>query len=262
MTEIYDCNLHSPRRQGWDLREWEAFRNDEELKSFTRGNVIHFSDDPFPLRHFCELVSDDARFRVVAALDPKEKRIEALTEEAIFAGCVGIKLHPRRFQHNLDHPGVEKLIRVAQTHRLPVLICSFPDGSWGRLRLELEDFAKLADAHPDLNFVWMHSGGHKIIDAVFLAKRRPNVILDLSFLVNYFPFGPVADAISFAIWSMRGRRMIFGSDYPEFSTTSAMNALRGHLQRIPNDKVELVDVESVVYRTAVSLFTPSESFGA
>jgi predicted TIM-barrel fold metal-dependent hydrolase len=141
-----------------------------------------------------------------------KKHIAATVKTGKMAGAVALKIHPRLQRTNLEANKVHYLVHLAEELDLPVIICSFNDGSWGRFGLTNDQFLKLADNFPDVKFLWAHAGGHNVLDFMFMARRTSNVYLDSSFTQSYFFKGSVLEDLNYASESLPNRFM-FGTDF-------------------------------------------------
>ena len=105
----------------------------------------------------------------------------------------------------------------AMKRRIPVVLDAFPDGLALRNHFNPNEYAKLACLYSDVKFVITHMGGHKVLDFLMLAKRQPNMYFDCSFSPMYYRGSGVPYDIAYAIKSLNYRRVMYGSDYPEFA---------------------------------------------
>jgi predicted TIM-barrel fold metal-dependent hydrolase len=123
-------------------------------------------------------------------------------------GLIGLgELSPHSQHVTADAPALHELLALAGELKLPVNLHvtdpvsrPFP----GRVETPLEDFVRLARAHPRVTFILAHWGGGLDIAGL------PNVMLDTS--ASPLLYG--AD-----VWARVGRevpaeRVLFGSDYP------------------------------------------------
>ena len=99
--------------------------------------------------------------------------------------------------------------------KLPVIADCFPDGKNLYLGNTPNAFARLAEKLPDLKIAIGHAGGHKVLDALMVAKYYKNVYLDLSYTLLYYRDSSVLNDIAYAIKSIRAERIFWGTDYPE-----------------------------------------------
>ena len=117
-----------------------------------------------------------------------------------------------------------QIAQIAQDFNLPIIVCSFDDGSWPRFGLNAEQFLTLADKFPNVKFLWAHSGGYRILDFMFMARRTHNVYLDSSYTQTYFFKGSVLSNLNYAIESLPSRFM-FGSDFENLIYKDEVNKL-------------------------------------
>ncbi|MGK5093308.1 amidohydrolase family protein [Deltaproteobacteria bacterium TL4] len=143
----------------------------------------------------------------------------ALNEIAHYAkyGVSGIKLHPRLHQYSVEHPACIEAVQLAGVLGLPVMICGFMD--WLNLKLNNspEAYGRLAELASQTRIALGHAGGHRILDCLMIAKACPNLYLDLSFSLLYFRQSHLPQDIGYAIQSLKGKRIFWGSDYPDRS---------------------------------------------
>jgi predicted TIM-barrel fold metal-dependent hydrolase len=117
-------------------------------------------------------------------------------------GFKGLKLHPitESFQANdeIVHPLMEEAVRL----RIPVQIHSHQPGSQPAL------IGDLADRFPDATIIMAHMGMALYKDAIFVARKCPNVVLETS-------AQPWTHRICRTVIDNVGpERLVFGSDAP------------------------------------------------
>jgi len=147
-------------------------------------------------------------------------------------GFIGLKLHPRLQEHQVDSKATVKLVRFAGELGVPVLIDAFPDGTHLTQGFDALRYAALARACSDTRIVWAHMGGHHVLDFMMLAKRLPNVYMDMSYSLLYYRSSAVIMNMVYAMRSMRFDRIFYGSDYPDRalgeSLKSSLEVLRAN----------------------------------
>ena len=79
----------------------------------------------------------------------------------------------------------------------------------------ISDYAKLAQEFPKIRFIFAHMGGLRVLDFMLVAKRLPNVYMDLSYTLLYFRGSSVTKDLLYSVKSMRGNKIFYGSDYPD-----------------------------------------------
>lgn len=191
-----------------------------DVDGTTRGSEEHLGDLEavggrsvvFPLhvttgyeaenrRVLAECALAPERLTPFARLDPKIEDVGAAAADALAAGAMGFKLHPRSEGFRLDHPGVDAIASVAAATRAPVLIhAGLGVGSFG------PTITALAERHRECPIVLAHAA---ISDLSWLWEEvpaHPNLFFDTSWwnpgdLIALFSLVPPG-------------RILFGSDAP------------------------------------------------
>lgn len=157
----------------------------------------------------------DGFFEVFPAINPMLSDARETLEAYKAAGASGLKLHPRLHAYHVGEKACAELVAAAGDLNMPVIICAFPDGLSLRLGNDAKSFALLAEAAPDTRIAIGHAGGHHILDFMMVAKAYPNLYLDVSFSPVYYMGSTIPPDIAYAIRNVRGRRVFWGTDYPD-----------------------------------------------
>lgn len=155
-------------------------------------------------------------FHLFPGLNPQNGKYLAKIKLYKDLGARGIKFHPRLHNYKIDgNKSLETYVRAAGKQEMPVIICGFPDGINLMLSNYPESFGRLATRCPETKILMAHAGGHRIIDSMMVMKRCENLYLDLSFTLLYYRGSNVMDNIKYVINSCKGKRILWGTDYPD-----------------------------------------------
>jgi len=201
-----------------------------DLNNIEKLLLISLKNEPWTYKDFCKEIDRLNGVYYVREIDPTENYKKVLNE-IIASKASGIKLHPRLRNFNLKNKNIYKIIERCEKLNLDlVVICAFWDGEWNKYNLSENQYADLADTFQNQKFLWAHSGGHKILDFMFMARRRHNVFLDSSFTQNYFFSGSVFSDLIYSINSLPNK-FIFGSDFENLDYKKTLNLLVNKLKK-------------------------------
>lgn len=138
-------------------------------------------------------------------------------------GARGLKLHPVMQGIAADDPQVFRLCEEYASYRLPLILHSGLTGRekrWQKQRrfASLEFFQPLAEYYSQFPLILAHAGISQFHLALTLAKRYEHIYLELS--------GQPAQHIQQALASLGSERLLFGSDWPFWSQTLPLQAVR------------------------------------
>jgi len=153
------------------------------------------------------------------------RELDRLDAALADARAVGVKLYPGYFPYTAQHAVYEPVYDLAAQHRVPVVVHggeTFVYGGDDALA-HPQHVDAAAGAHPALTFVLAHMGYPWVAEAAAAARRRSNIVIELSGLVE----GGAA-AVEVArhdredVDLLRGElsrfgdydRVIFGTDWP------------------------------------------------
>jgi predicted TIM-barrel fold metal-dependent hydrolase len=175
-----------------------------------------------------DLVIEEAKkyndfFCVFPSVNPVSSSACPGLERLRASGAWGLKLHPRLHGYRLDSKECLALLGVAGKLKMPVMVDCFPDGRSIALGNTPDAFASLAERLPDLRIALGHSGGHRILDALMVAKYFKNIYLDLSYTLLYYRNSSVIKDIAYAIENIKAERIFWGSDYPDRGYEETVN---------------------------------------
>lgn len=137
-------------------------------------------------------------------LNPGAPEAAYLLEKAILEwGFQGLKLHPYGYRQPPDSTETVNLLKIAARLGIPTLFhCGDEEHTFP---LQIERAARLC---PDAIMILGHMGGYfHVHDAISVAERNPNVILETSAM-------PRPQYIKEAVEVIGPDRVIFGSDGP------------------------------------------------
>ena len=259
--KIFDSTIHSPDAAGWTLSQLDDVISSLEVNNVTAGNVIYFlSRDNVGLETFIQRASSSGVLGVVVCVNPLDlSELESINQE-ISSDLVGLKLHPRVHSHDLSPGSVNKFFDATLDFGLPYYLCTFDDGTWGQIGIEVNDFVRLSRTYPSADFIWAHSGGHRIMETMMAARRLKNVFLESSFTPNYFRFGTVRMDFAYALWSYPRGRWLFGSDSPSFSQEEAIETVRQIYQEVPELTSDSSEFFSFTWENSMRLFGKTHVF--
>jgi predicted TIM-barrel fold metal-dependent hydrolase len=153
-----------------------------------------------------------------ASVDPNNKDAPERLEDYIENyELKGLKLHPRIQNFCPNDPKIYPLIETAARLDLPIIIDTLPYGPQlikNNLPLLIDE---LAQAIPSAKIIMAHMGGHRLLDAMTVARVNKNVYLDLSYTLLYFQESSVGNDIEFVIKKIGSEKVIYGSDHPQFN---------------------------------------------
>ncbi|NLV74671.1 MAG: amidohydrolase family protein [Chloroflexi bacterium] len=153
-------------------------------------------------------------------------------------GMVGLKFHPSGHRYPLDGPNYAPALEFAAERRLMVL-----SHTWEGPFNSVAEVTKVAEAYPTLDLILGHSIYGEWDGAIALAKRLPNVYLELTAayaangIIEKMSAGGVTD------------KVVFGCDLPWFDPHYAIGCII--FARISESERRMI-----LRETALRLITP------
>lgn len=145
-------------------------------------------------------------FGSVHPFDPGfERRLDA--QKAM--GARGVKIHPAVQLVRADHPRAMAVYRACGARSLPVLIHCGPvdiEKDLSRRMSQLVHYERAVAECPETTFFLGHSGAMQMEEALRLAKRYPNVVLEMS--------GQSLPNVRRILDEADDGRVVYGSDWP------------------------------------------------
>ena len=168
-------------------------------------------------------------------------------------GLVGLKLHPRLCGWNEDSKEVYKVLEAASNLNMPVMLDTMLYTRNHIPKRPAHDvLAEWAFAFPELTLILAHAGCHRIMDAFEVAKCFPNIYLDISFLIEKYKGSALLLDIGYVMDHL-DQRIIYGSDFPEFSIGTYLETAKSLVANRPNcDQTSIFGYNVMkVYRTTI-----------
>jgi predicted TIM-barrel fold metal-dependent hydrolase len=214
---IIDAHLHlDDRIEGPAIVAASQLNDALAAAGIARGIVLHLEMQRWPVEEFAEAIAACDRLEGLINVHPDHPNAERDLRNGLEKlGFIGLKLHPRLQHFDVDSAPTKRLVAAAGEMGAPVLVDAFPDGDWLMQGFNPLSFADLAKSCPNTRIILGHFGGHHCIDVMMLAKRLPNVHVDLSFSWLYYRGSAVPMNLAYCCRSMRYERIFYGSDYPD-----------------------------------------------
>lgn len=248
---MIDGHGHLDPKRG-DCREAMKYLHQEAQACGVTGMILL---NLLKLKHTNDEVRDNAKvygsfFRVFPTFHPDDSTAISELQRLKKVGVSGLKLHPMLDNYSVLNPKSVDLIKAAGDLGLPVLIDAFP---WGKNQLlgnVPEAFAHLAELAPHTRIAIAHAGGHRILDALMVAKNYKNIYLDFTLTLLYYRGSTVLQDMAYAVSCLRGERIFWGTDYPDREYQETV-----HLTREEFAKWNLsADVQQKIYTGNVKQF--------
>lgn len=212
---IIDAHLHlDDRKCGSAMDAVKRLAAEMQTCGVGHAIVLHLLWQPWTVEEVASALATEPTLTGFINVDPRSPTSLADLEHGVKLGFRGLKLHPRIQNYRPDSEACVALVQHAGALGLPVLLDCFPDGDWLMAGLNLLQYATLARACPQTKIIVAHAGGHHCIDLLMLAKRIPNLWMDVSYSLLYYE-SPVVDALFYCMKSIRYERVNFGTDYPD-----------------------------------------------
>ncbi len=231
---VIDTHLHLDEAvEGDASAAVDALAQALDAADIQRGVLLQLNMQRWPQADVGAAVNRHKNLIAFANVHPFDSDCNAQLSRAIEVhGYSGLKLHPRLQAYPVNHPKTQGLVQHAGTLGVPVIADAFPDGEWLLQGQSMLDFGRLARACPDTNIVAAHIGGHEVLQLTMVAKRCPNLFVDVSFSLLYYRGSSVPADICYALRSLRFKKVFYGSDYPDRGLTetldSSVTLLREH----------------------------------
>jgi predicted TIM-barrel fold metal-dependent hydrolase len=220
---LWDVHAHLGDDADGTSQTWPELVARMDAHGIEHSNVFTFARDD--LAGFRE-----ANDEVIAAARASNGRLvpyarahpepgdEVELRRALAAGARGVKLHPLRGRFGFDDPGVERAVRVAHEHAVPVLLHA------GRgVDPYAATIAGLLRRYPDAPLILAHCAMSDLHDVAERTAGLPNLVLDTS-LWNPLEVQVLASEVP-------PERLVFGTDAPYYDPLSVLAKLVLPLRR-------------------------------
>ncbi len=240
---MIDGHCHLDKRLGTSFNAVQTLYG-EAMRVGVKGIILlNLPEEGF----FNEKVIEEAKhfdgfFRVFPLLNPKESGVLENINRLKNLGASGVKLHPRIHGYRIDCEECAALVCRAGELGLPVMMDGFPDGKNIAIGNLPESFARLAEKVPSARIAIGHAGGHRLLDALMVAKYFKNLYLDLSYTLLYYRNASISSDIAYAIKSIRGERIFWGSDYPDRPYSETVSLSLAEFKKMNLAKAHLLPV--------------------
>jgi len=183
------------------------------------------------------------RFVPIGSINPTacgdERAVDRSIAELADAGFAGLKLHPRLNGYDPLDEQVVTAIRAAGEHKLVVFLDTLFRQP-GRATLNALDVVDtLAVRCPSSSLVLLHGGGPHVLAMSEVVAAHANLTLDISFTALRYAGSSVDDDLRYLLRTF-DRRMIAGSDFPEYVPTQIRERIESLADGLPAEKRENV----------------------
>lgn len=247
---IIDAHVHLDDRNG--VSAAVAARDlASQMKDSGIGHAValHLLWQPWSVEEFASAIAGHEEITGFVNIDPLCSAALNDLERGRNLGFSGVKLHPRMQKYRPDDARCVALVRAAGELGMPVLLDCFPDGDWLLSGLSLLQYANLARQSPRTTIIVAHAAGHHCLDLLMIAKRVPNMWMDISYSLLYYE-SPVVDALFYLMKSMRYERVMFGTDFPDRSLRVSVDR---SLELFDRFAVESDAAEKILWKNAVTM---------
>lgn len=143
------------------------------------------------------------------SVHPFDPRFERRLDQQKAMGARGVKIHPAVQLVRPDHPRAMKVYRACGARNLPVLIHCGPvdiEKDLSRKMSQLHLYERAVAEVPETTFFLGHSGAMQMEEGLLLAKKYPNVVLEMS--------GQSLPNVRRILDEAPPERIVYGSDWP------------------------------------------------
>jgi hypothetical protein len=181
-----------------------------------------------------EVARENPLLEVLVSVDPTVLDARVLVDhlhQLAGNGVRGVKLHPVSQGFRPDDPRLESIYGTCQAAGLVVLSHSGPGHHQGA-SAQPGEFVPVLEKWPDLRLVLAHLGGAAWRETAAVAAAYPNVVFDLSEIIEWAgaPHAPSAGELAALIQTIGADRVMLGSDFPWYDparTADRVMALPG-----------------------------------
>jgi predicted TIM-barrel fold metal-dependent hydrolase len=194
--------------------------------------------------NFLEVARTREELVSLGSVHPFARDVRGKLERQKALGARGIKFHPAVQLVPPDHPRALDLFRLCGELGLPVLSHCGPVGIEARLSRrfsQVRRFIRAIDESPGTTFILGHAGALQMEEALAIARRHPNVYLEIA--------SQSLPNVKTILDQAPGERVLFGSDWPFYH------------QAIPLAKVLLATEGRPALRRRVLWENATELFG-
>jgi predicted TIM-barrel fold metal-dependent hydrolase len=176
------------------------------------------------------------RFVPIGSINPAALGSEGEIADAVALlakqGCAGLKLHPRLNGYDPLHVKVIRALRVAGDAGLIVFLDTLFRQAERATRNAPDLIDALAVAAPHTKIVLLHGGGSQVLAVSEVVAAHPNLVLDLSFTIHRFSGSSMDDDLRFLLRTF-DRRMVVGSDFPEYEPLATRDRVHQLCEGLP-----------------------------
>jgi len=173
-----------------------------------------------------------------AGYETEHEAVRAFKDQLQGGSFRVLKLHPRLNRYDpLDPRSLAILEELASWEvPLPVWLDSLLYYKGGSLQKSLVDtIHEIVGRFQTINFVILHAGGSWALQLAEAIRDCQNTFLDISFTLCRYRNSSVWTDLRFLIETF-DRRIVFGSDFPEFGTSQALDYFRDLTAGISTEK--------------------------
>jgi len=244
----FDSIVHATPSGRWFNTNYDASES-RLLKEMDRAGVARAvfvgllpeNDNDYVLE-FCQKHQD--RFIPCVCFNPALYP-DAETTRAEFIRTLGqfdflaLKLHPRMHGYNpLDFRCLAVLDEISKrTEKVPVFLDSLFYGPKVDLEKHPIDIARsLAISFNELDFVLLHGCGLDMLRLAEAVRPLPNVLVDMSYSFMRYRMTSLWQDLKYLLLNF-DRRLVFGSDFPEWSIPAAYDMFEKLVKNVCEDKI-------------------------
>jgi predicted TIM-barrel fold metal-dependent hydrolase len=257
---LIDAHVHITTDGKWFNTSHDA-SVDRLLKEMDRGQVDKSVLLPIlgtvsneQIANLCKEHPD--RFIGFGSVNPNvdEPNIDSQVDQISSLGLLGLKVHPRHQGIAPLSPITSAILESAAARGLPVVFCGYQQTVDDKIYMDELlplNYDRLAKRHPNAKIVIAHMGGHRVLDAYFVAKSNPNVYLDTSYVFSALRDTSIYKDLIFVLRNL-DRRVIFGSDFPEIKLPDYVRLVLAEANQL-----EDCDIDAVCSRNLLSILPPN-----
>lgn len=250
--KIYDAHIHFPLKNN---NPFEVLKKEVKQSNLAGGLLIinSFSEAEVFWNNFEEIYDGDFGFipEVAFYLDINESEWKRNFSELKKRGLsFAVKIHPRL--SNLTISDKDKLIdKIYQIDTDKIIIDNWIYGPRIENHIGTELTIGIAEEFRNKRIIMAHAGGVRLLETMLLTRPLKNVFYDLSETCSYFKNTSIyKDIIHFIRYTKT--RIMFGSDYPDFSIEFAKNMMREEMEAADLENDEINDI---MYNTAMKIYS-------